>query len=330
MLAVIRRFMVILLAVLAGVVGLIAVGGFALRQPSLQSLDCSLEDRADPERLEAHVRFLATEAVPRDIRHPETIGRAVSYIAEAFASSGGRVERQPYTATGLPCTNIIATYGPEGGDTLVVGAHYDAFGGLPGADDNASGVAGLLEVARLLGQQPPQVRVELVAYSTEEPPFFGGPEMGSAVHARRMTESGTPVAGMICLEMIGYFTRHQPSPHWIIGLIYPRRGDFVVVVGRWQDRWLAGHVKAGCKGAGGVRTCSFTGPPILGADLSDHRSYWRAGYTAVMVTDTAYIRNPSYHTRNDRPETLDYRKMASVVDGVTNAILQLPRARTPG
>ena len=320
----IRRAAVLLIAVLVGSATLLVVGGILLRQPSIAIVDPAVGERADPARLEAHVQFLSETAAPRDIRHPETLGKAADYIAEVLSASGARVEEQHYRAAGAHCKNIRAVLGPDEGRTLVVGAHYDAFGGSPGADDNASGVAGLLELARLLGHHPPPIRVELVAYSTEEPPFFGGPEMGSTVHARGLREEGTDVAGMICLEMIGYYTERQPSPHWIISLIYPRRGDFVVTVGRWQDRSLARHVKAGIKGAGGVRSCSYTGPPILGAELSDHRSYWLAGYRAVMVTDTAYIRNPNYHTRGDRPETLDYVRMASVVDGVVNSIVGFP------
>jgi hypothetical protein len=131
---------------------------------------------------------------------------------------------------------------------------------------------------------------------------------------------------MICLEMIGYYTKRQPSPHWLIGLLYPRTVGFITVVGRSQDRRLVRHLKAGIKRAGGVRACSFTGPPILGADLSDHRNYWISGYSAVMVTDTAYIRSSNYHTSLDRPETLDYRRMAAVSDGVFNAVIGFRRS----
>jgi len=209
----------------------------------------------------------------------------------------------------------------------VVGAHYDVCGDLPGADDNASGVAGLLEIARLLATRPPRVPVELVAFSTEEPPFFGGADMGSAVHAADLLRQRVHVTGMICLEMIGCYTDGTVRSPWLLGLVYPRRGDFVAVVGRWEDRRLARRVKAGAKGAGGIRVVSFSGPPILGADLSDHRNYWSSGFHAVMVTDTAYLRNPRYHTSLDLPETLDYRRMAAVVDGVFNAIVSTPPSR---
>jgi Zn-dependent M28 family amino/carboxypeptidase len=305
----------------------VTVLGLLVRQPSARVIPFQGIERADPARLEAHVRFLSDEVRPRNTRHPEMLDRAARYIADLLAATGGRVELQPYRAGGVACRNVRTRFGPEDGDLLVVGAHYDVCGDLPGADDNASGVAGLLEIARLLSTHAPAVPVELVAFSTEEPPFFGGMDMGSAVHVADLLQRKVPVAGMICLEMIGYFTDDVVPAPWLLALVYPRTGDFVTVVGRWQDRRLVSQIKAGVKGAGGVRVCSFTGPPILGADLSDHRNYWYAGFPAVMVTDTAYLRNPRYHTSLDLPETLDYRRMAAVVDGVFNAIVTMQPSR---
>jgi len=184
---------------------------------------------------------------------------------------------------------------------------------LPGADDDASGVAGLIELARLLAAMPQRPAVILVAYANEEPPFFGSEEMGSAVHARSV---GGRVRGMIALEMIGCFTARQPSPSAILAALYPSRGDFIAVVGRWRDvAWLRA-VKSGM--AATIPTVAFVGPEV---DASDHRSYWAAGVDAVMVSDTAYIRNPRYHTAADTAATLDYAAMARVVDGVANALL---------
>ena len=319
-----RSLLRISVSVVLGAAAIVAVLGLLVRQPSFRVIPFQGTERADPARLEAHVRFLADEVRPRNTRHPDQLDRAADYIARSFADSGGRVTSQPYRAGGVACRNVCGRFGPKEGKLLVVGAHYDVCGDLPGADDNASGVAGLLEIARLLATRPPQVPVELVAFSTEEPPFFSGMEMGSAVHAADLLRRKVPVAGMICLEMIGCFTDDVvPSP-WLLRLVYPRTGDFVTVVGRWQDHRLVSQVKAGMKGSGSVRVCSFTGPPILGADLSDHRNYWIAGYPAVMVTDTAYLRNPRYHTSLDLPETLDYRRMAAVVDGIFNAIIAMP------
>jgi hypothetical protein len=309
----------------AAVVGalLLIVGlgvGMLIRQPSWGSLPYPDAGRASPTTLRQHVAFLAEEVAPRSVAHPENLERAAEYIRACLVESGGDVREQPYTAGGRPMRNVIARYGPEDGALVVVGAHYDGFGPLPAADDNASGVAGLLELARLLHAHPPPVPVELVAYSTEEPPFFGSAEMGSAVHARSLAESETEVRAMICLEMIGYFTDEQPAPNWILALLYPNQGDFVTVVGRWTDRPLVRYVKKRMRVDGDVRVCSYTGPTVIGADLSDHRNYWQLGYDAVMITDTAFIRNPHYHRATDTPETLDYERMASVVDGVFNTL----------
>jgi Zn-dependent M28 family amino/carboxypeptidase len=195
--------------------------------------------------------------------------------------------------------NVIASLGPATGPLLVVGAHYDSFGDFgpnPGADDNASGTAGLLELARLLHGRSLRQRVELVAYANEEPPWFGSPWMGSTVHARSLR--GQDVRGMICLEMIGYFTETQPAPSWLFRLLYPDRGDFVVVAGRWADRDLTRRVKQAIRGSE-FPTHSFTAPRSAGIDASDQRSYWDAGIPAVMVTDTAFVRNPHYHSAGD-------------------------------
>lgn len=295
--------------------------GFFVRQPSMRVLGSTTSAKADAARLEADVHFLVDSAGGRNPANADKLDAAADYIATELRACSDRFAEQTYPIGRVECRNLIARFGPENGSRLVVGAHYDVFGDLPGADDNASGVAGLLELARLLVDHPPAVPVELVAFSTEEPPHFGSEDMGSAVHARSLRENGTDLLGMICLEMIGYYCERQPSPHWLIGSLYPKKGDFITVVGRRNDRALVGHVKAAMKGAGGVRVCSFTGPPILGADLSDHRNYWINGYSAVMITDTAYVRNPHYHSETDLPDTLDYDRMATVVDGVLNAIL---------
>lgn len=208
---------------------------------------------------------------------------------------------------------------------LVIGAHYDAFGDtgeLPGADDNASGTAGLLELARLRGSHRLNQPVTLVAFANEEPPFFGSDEMGSAVHAASIATTGRAVSGMISLEMIGFFSSDQSWPNALFSVIYPDEGNFIGVVGGWSDRHLTKAVKRAIAGSGGIRVLSFSGPRET-SDASDHRNYWRHGWSAVMVTDTAYLRNPNYHTHTDTAESLDYRRMALVIDGVFNAVIHL-------
>lgn len=308
---------------------ILAAFAWAVRQPVWSSKKAPPGRlRADPVRLERHVRFLAETVAPRDVRHPENLERAARYLAEAFTAAGARVELQPVPLESWTSVNVVARFGPETGRPWIVGAHYDAFGdfgGNPGADDNASGTAGLLELARLFGSRRPVALgepVELVAYTAEEPPYFASPAMGSAVHARSLAARGVRPQGMICLEMIGYFSDRQPWPSPVLGWLYPDTGDFIAVVGRWRDRALARSVKramAGVAGSG-LPVYSYNGLDPGGLDASDHRSYWEQGVTAVMVTDTAFLRNPNYHNPDDRPETLDYRRMARVVDGVANAL----------
>jgi len=317
----------IILAIVAAVAVIFIVAGIILRQPTFGPMRFRLANRADANNLRRHVEYLTTELRPRDFRHMTNLDRAADYIERQFASSGCRVSEQKYDVMDRTFRNVICTFGTVNPSeaALVVGAHYDAFsmtGNLPGADDNASGTAGLLEVARLLAGHQFKMPVELVAYSTEEPPFFASNQMGSAVHADSFLEQDRSVRAMICLEMIGYFQgeEHYDSP--ILRLFYPRKGDFIAVVGGWDDRGLARRVKSAIRADGGVRVLSFTGPRRMG-DASDQRNYWYRGFTAVMITDTAYLRNPNYHAAGDTAETLDYSRMAHVVNGVANAVLDL-------
>jgi Zn-dependent M28 family amino/carboxypeptidase len=303
---------------------LLVLAAVLIRQPVPGSASFLSRERADPARLRRHVEFLTVEAAPRDSDHPESLDKAAAYLHDQFSRAGARVSEQPFTARGKTYRNVIASFGPDGGPLLIVGAHYDAFGDFganPGADDNASGTAGLLELSRLLKGRSLDHGVVLAAYSTEEPPFFASPKMGSAVHARSVEASH--VRGMICLEMIGYFQEEQPWPHWFLRLLYPDRGDFIAVAGRWSDRTLAREVKRAMRGAETVPVYSFTAPRSAGLDASDQLSYWDRGISAVMVTDTAFVRNAGYHTPADTAATLDYDRMAGVVDGVLNTVLHL-------
>ncbi|MGH9868143.1 MAG: M28 family peptidase [Candidatus Polarisedimenticolia bacterium] len=310
--------------VVVGVALLIVCAGLLLRMPTIGSDPFPGGTRADPELLRAHVEHLSTKVGPRSANTPGGLDLAVDYITSSFSSTHAVVSRQEYeVGRGSRKENIMARFGPEAGRRVILGAHYDAYGDFPGADDNASGTAGLLEIARLLDTRKLTSPVELVAYSTEEPPFFGGAEMGSAAHARSLRSTGVEVEAMICLEMIGYFTPRQPVSTPLLYLMYPWRGDFVVIVGRWKDRSLARRCKRSFRGATDVRAVSYSGPVGFGSDLSDHRNYWAEGYPAVMVTDTAFWRNPNYHSAADLPETLDYRRMAGVVDGVLATVLHL-------
>lgn len=326
--ALLRRVLRIALAVLVVLAAILLAGRVLLTQPLFGGVTRQVGAQADPERLRAEVELLTQEFFARNPRHPETLDAAADHIHEVFESLGLEVHEQSYLVGGVPCRNVIVSFGPQTGPVVIVGAHYDVFGDLPGADDNASGTAGLLELARLLSHRTIDGAVELVAYSTEEPPYFGSKMMGSFTHAASLAESGRSVRAMLCLEMIGYFSEHQRAPIALMRAFYPSRGDFALIAGRWEDRPLIRAVKQGFRAASELPVCSYCGPTGLGTDLSDHRNYWARGYSAVMITDTAFIRNTRYHTAQDTADTLDYTRMAGVVDGVAGAVALL--AQTPG
>ncbi len=236
---------------------------------------------------------------------------------------------QDVPITGGPYKNIVADYGPADGSLIIIGAHYDSATSYendqliytPGADDNASGVAGLLELARLLQQQAPKTGVQLVAYASEEPPFFRSDEMGSAVHAASLER---PVKLMIALEMIGYYdsaSGSQDYPYSVMSWLYPDRGDFIAVVGRMQDISAVRQVKSALLSATELPVYSINAPGFIpGIDFSDHLNYWQQDIPAIMITDTAFYRNKQYHQSGDTADRLNYQKMAQVIDGVISLL----------
>ena len=283
------------------------------------------ENRINPETLRTHVEVLSNRFVPRDDDHPENLHKAAEYIAAELRSTGARVSDQEFTVDSTAYKNVIAEYGPESPDIIVVGAHYDTAGDQPGADDNASGVAGLLELGRLLSRVTLRSKLVLVAYALEEPPHFRTENMGSAVHAKSLRERGVSVKLMISLEMIGYFSDNENSQSFPIGLLrlfYPSRGNFILVV----DKVFSNHarqVKKWMSAASDLPVYSINAPGIIpGVDFSDHLSFWSRGYPAVMVTDTSFYRNDAYHTRRDTADRLDYGKMAKVVNGIFTYVIE--------
>jgi Zn-dependent M28 family amino/carboxypeptidase len=236
------------------------------------------------------------------------------------------VQEQPYEYRGRTYRNIYSVKPgtEEPGKVLVIGAHYDTVTGTPGADDNASAVAGLLELSRLLADVPLKWTVHFAAFTLEEPPLFRSRKMGSYVYAKSLKDSGTDLAGMICLEMIGYFTDDpgsQTFPLPFMRLMYPSKGNFITLVSNLQSRPLLKRIRDGFRRGTDlpVETLS-TIFLVPGVDFSDHRSFWKFGYDAVMVTDTAFYRNPNYHGPGDRPGTLDYERMTEVVLGLKEAV----------
>jgi peptidase M28-like protein len=313
---------------IVAVVALVLIAAWALlTQPFVARRDRGSEGpRADPRRLAADVERLVRLA-PRDAAHPKNLDRAADELARSLGDAGAPVTELPFSVSGHRFRNVIGSFGPEGGGRVIVGAHYDAYLEFPGADDNASGVAGVLELARLLSSARLRGGIDLALWPLEEPPHFGSDSMGSSVHARSLADAGAPVLAMLSLEMIGCF-RDEPGsqqlPLSLLKLVYPTTGSFIALAGRFSDIGLLRRVKGSMLSGSDLPVRSINAPQGFPAiDLSDHLSFWRAGYPALLVTDTAFYRNPRYHTGGDTPETLDYARMAKVVDGVFLAVLDL-------
>jgi hypothetical protein len=281
---------------------------------------------ADAQRLETHVRALTSPAGPRNFKHPAYLDSAAFYIEKELVRLWYEVERQVYRVNDVEVWNVIAKVGEGRGPVVVVGAHYDVFLDLPGADDNASGVAGLLELARVLKERETQLRneVDMVFYTLEEPPFFATPRMGSYVHATSLKEQGALPRLMISLEMIGYYTtRHEQFyPLGIFKLLYPKHANFIGIIGNlasWceaRSLWRVFNKRTALEGQ------YFVSPVMIrGMDWSDHRTYWKHGVHALLITDTAFLRNPYQHSLQDTPETLDFGKMAEVVRAIALFLL---------
>jgi Zn-dependent M28 family amino/carboxypeptidase len=278
--------------------------------------------------LKQHVEKLSVDFATRSHKDLKNLNATAEYILNAFKSSGAEVEEQSFEANGQIYRNIIGQYGTKTGPLRIVGAHYDAAEGTPGADDNASGVAGLLELARRLGETENPPPIQHVAYTLEEPPFFGTQSMGSYIHAKSLNEQKQEVEWMISLEMIGYFSDQRGSQTYpIAGMenLYPDKGNFIAVISRLDQVELTQKIHALMQSATDLPVEFLNAPERLpSVAFSDHRNYWAFGFPAVMVTDTAFMRNREYHATGDTADRLDYKRMAKVVEGVFKALLHKP------
>lgn len=286
------------------------------------------------EDLKKHVSFLTHLLPARNVEHPESLNAAADYITKEWNSLGFQVEEQKYLVHGKEYKNLIIKIGADSTHITVIGAHYDVCGEQSGADDNASGVSGLIELARLLSQNkgPIKNQIQLVAYTLEEPPTYASEKMGSFIHAKSLAEKNVAVDLMISLEMIGYFSgdaNTQSFPIELLKLHYPTTGNFIALVSNIENRDLVKIVKSSLSHYSKVPIFSINGPNFIpGIDFSDHRSYWKFGYkNAMMITDTSFYRNHNYHKTTDTEDTLDYTKMAQVISGVYGMLYEINGAQ---
>jgi Zn-dependent M28 family amino/carboxypeptidase len=293
------------------------------------SRELSLEEARSATRLEEDVRELAGEIGERNMWRLERLEQAASFIEAELRKAGWAVDSQEYELQGRTVRNIVAEIaGSERPQEIVlVGAHYDSVLGSPGANDNGSGVAALLELARALAGERPRRTLRLVAFTNEEPPFFKTHEMGSRVYARAAKKKGEKIVAMVSLETIGYYSEAKESqmfPFPPLRYFYPTRGNFVAFVANFRSRALLQRALKAFRASSDFPAEGLAAPEwLIGVDWSDQWSFWRSGYPAIMVTDTAPFRYPHYHSRRDTPEKLDYAALARVTEGLAGMVKML-------
>lgn len=332
MLKILKRILVASVATLAIIFGALMAGLFwAASMPGQSaSQESKPADAALAGRLEAHVRTIAVE---RNTKNTAALESAASYIETQMRTLGLEPQSQWFETNNVRVRNLFAIL--PGSDAaaphVVIGAHYDSAQGTPGADDNASGVAALLEIARALKALPAadaRATVHLVFFTNEEPPYFRSQQMGSFHYANSLVKSQTPVQAMMSLEMLGYYCdtpgcQRYPFP---FSVVFPERGNFVGFVGNIASRELVRNVVGRFRQGASIASEGVTAPAfVTGVDFSDQLWFWHFGMPALMVTDTSFMRYAHYHRRTDTPEQLDYKRMALVVEGLVPVIADLRR-----
>jgi hypothetical protein len=286
-----------------------------------------LSSQSDTMLISSHLDSIIKTDGYRNYRNTVALNKTAAYIHRVLSSYADTVFYQNYPVKNIEYRNVICRFGPAGKPVIVVGAHYDVCGNQDGADDNASGVVALLELARMLKGKELKYQVEIVAYSLEEPPYFETEFMGSYVHAKSLYDSKTPVYGMICFDMIGYFSNEKNSqtyPLRILKLFYGNKGDFITAVNTFGKGRFARRFTRKFRKTDEISVKKITAPnALVGVDLSDHQNYWKFGYSATFITNTAFYRNKNYHQISDTKETIDIIKMAYVIDGVFRALTRV-------
>ncbi|MFC1857747.1 M28 family peptidase [Thermodesulfobacteriota bacterium] len=282
------------------------------------------------ERLQRHLHVLTQEIGERSVYNPENLEKTAAYIETFFSEIAVPVHREPYLYRDYSVANVVAeiSFGADPKHRYILGAHYDSVAGTVGADDNASAVAVLLETGRALsvikGSENLDLSVKFVSFALEEPPAYSTRSMGSRVYARRAKKEKERIDGMICLEMVGY-TCHdancQDYPFPLMFMGYPEKGDFIGIVGNFSSRnftkSLYGAFRQNRELPVVKLTVPFSGWLLPSVRLSDHASFWDQGFKSVMITDSAFFRNPHYHRASDTMEKLDYVFMAELVKSLT-------------
>lgn len=281
------------------------------------------------DELRADVEMLGGQIGERNLnRYPE-LQAAAEFIESSFARAGLQAQRDSYTLNNLVCHNIAAEITGSSAEIVVIGAHYDSVFGAPGANDNGSGIAAMLALARRFAGRSTSKTLRFVAFVNEEPPYFQTSQMGSFVYASRCRANGDQIKAMISLETIGYFSdapHSQKYPAPGLGVFYPTTGNFIGFVSNVRSRTLLRRALSTFRGQEKLPSEGAALPAFIpGVSWSDQWAFWKHGYPAIMVTDTAPFRYRHYHQRSDTPDKLDYDRFALVVSGMEKVIVDLAR-----
>ncbi len=283
----------------------------------------------DTIAIKTHLKNITKTPSYRNHQNIVQLNLIADYIKNDFLKYSDSVSFQAYEVDRKTYKNVICSFGTANQQRIVIGAHYDVCGNQEGADDNASGVVGLLELARQLKGQKLTKRIDLVAYTLEEPPYFRTEYMGSFIHAKYLSDHKIDVFGMLSVEMIGYFKDEKKSQDYPLGILswfYGNKGNYITLVNKFGKGKFARQFSKNFRNSETIKTKKFTGPKALpGIDFSDHLNYWNFGYSALMITDTSFYRNKNYHQKTDTVEMLDISRMAKVIDGIYLALLKLTK-----
>jgi peptidase M28-like protein len=282
---------------------------------------------ADTILIKQHLVNITKTEKFRNHKNINQLNEIANYIKTSFQTYTDSITFQEFDVNGKTYKNVIASFGTEHKKRVIIGAHYDVCGNQEGADDNASGVVGLLELARMLKDKQLNYRIDLVAYTLEEPPHFKTEYMGSYIHAKYLKDNNIDIYGMLSVEMIGYFSDEKKSQTYPVGLLslfYGNKGNYITLVRKFGSGKFARKFVKHYKKSKTINTKKFTGPKFLsGIDFSDHLNYWKFGFSALMITDTSFYRNFNYHEPTDTIETLDIKRMARAINGIYKTITTL-------
>ena len=321
-------FAVLIITILASVIWVLRMTQMPLKSYRGPLPPLTHEESEMADHLSQHITYLAETIGERNMSREGTLRAATEYFQSQLKQAGYSAREQTYMVEGRPVSNLEARLpgSDAAGETVVIGAHYDSVTGSPGANDNGSGAAAVLELARIWQGSTHRRPIRLVLFVNEEPPFFQTPDMGSVVYARQLRSEHVSVTAMISLETIGFYSDDSGSQKYpaLLGLFYPDRGNFIGFVGNPESRALLRNAIRRFRETTKFPSEGLAAPADWpGVGWSDHWSFWQEQYPAIMITDTAPFRYPYYHTPLDTANHIDFQKMARVVQGVRRVVESL-------